>query len=150
MSLRYLEDYEVGLVTRSDSRLITKKEIIDFAKTWDPQPFHIDEEAARESIHGGLIACTAHIFAILSGLGTSMETKDAGLAALGFDEMRIHQPLRPGDIVYFAGECTGVRRCKTKPDRGIVESHSKLFNQRDELVFSMRSVYMVASRPQGG
>lgn len=148
MSLRYLEDYDVGLVVRSESRLITKEEIIEFAKIWDPQPFHIDEKAARASIYGGLIACTAHIFAILTGLGTNMETKDAGLGALEFDEMRIHQPLRAGDTVYFTGECTGVRRSKTKPDRGIVESLSKLFNQREELVFSMRSVYMLAAREQ--
>ena len=146
MSLRYIEDYEAGLVLKSHSRLVTSEEIIEFAKLWDPQPFHIDEEAACASIHGGIIACTAHIFAIITRLGAEMETKDAGLAALGFDEMRLHQPLRAGDTVYFTSECTAVRRSKTKPDRGIVETISRLFNQRDELLFSMQCVLMLASR----
>ena len=146
MSLRYIEDYEIGLVIKSHSRRVSSEEIIEFAKLWDPQPFHIDEEAARASIHGGIIACTAHIFAIITRLGAEMETKDAGLAALGFDEMRLHQPLRAGDTVYFTSECTAVRRSNTKPDRGIVETISRLFNQRDELLFSMQCVLMLASR----
>jgi acyl dehydratase len=150
VSLRYLEDYEVGLVIRSGRRLVTKEEIVDFAKSWDPQPFHIDEDAARASIHGGIIACTAHIFAIICRLGAEMETKDAGLAALGFDEMRIHQPLRAGDTVYFTAECTEVNRSRTKPDRGVVKTQSELFNQRNELVFSMCCTFMLASREAEG
>lgn len=148
MSLRYLDDYHVGLVLRSGRRTIPEQEIVDFARVWDPQPFHVDPEAARASIHGGIIACTGHIFSIVCRLGAEMETKDAGLAALGFDEMRIHRPLRAGDTVYFTGECTYVRRSETKPDRGVVKTVSTLFNQHDEPVFSMRCTFMLATRPQ--
>ena len=63
--------------------------------------------------------------------------------------MRVHQPLRDGDTVHLTSECTDVRRSKTKPDRGILEYHTRLFNQRDELVFSVRCTMMVASRPDG-
>ena len=146
MPLRYLEDYEPGLVIRSDSRLITEEEIIEFAKVWDRAPFHVDPEAARASIHGGIIACAAHIFAITCRLGHDMETGDAGLASLGFDELRMHQPLRAGDTVYYIGECIGARRSTTKPDRGVIEIYYKLFNQDDEMIFSMRCTFMIASR----
>ena len=94
--------------------LVTKKEIIDFARRWDPQPFHVDEEAARSSIYGGITACTAHIFAIVCRLDAEMETKLAGIAGLGFDEMRVHQPLRAGDTVHIMSECMDVRRSKSK------------------------------------
>jgi acyl dehydratase len=107
----------------------------------------VDEEAARSSIYGGITACTAHIFAIVCRLDAEMETKLAGLAGLGFDEMRVHQPLRDGDTVHLTSECTDVRRSKTKPDRGIVKIRTKLFNQRNELIFSLLATTMVASRP---
>jgi len=77
-----------------------------------------------------------------------METKLAGLTATEFDQVRVHQSLRPGDTAHLTSECTGGRRSKTKPDRGIAESHTKLFNQRDELVFSVRCTMMVAARPE--
>lgn len=145
--MRYLEDHHVGFVITSGKAEVTKQEIIDFARRWDPQPFHVDEEAARSSIYGGITACTAHIFAIVCRLDAEMETKLAGLAGLGFDEMRVHQPLRDGDTVHLTSECTDVRRSKTKPDRGIVKIRTKLFNQRNELIFSLLATTMVASRP---
>ena len=132
--MRYLEDHHVGHVITSGKAEVTKEEIIDFARRWDPQPFHVDEEAARSSIYGGITACTAHIFAIVCRLDAEMETKLAGLAGLGFDEMRVHQPLRAGDSVHITSECTDVRRSKTKPDRGIVWFEHLGFNQRDEIV----------------
>ena len=147
MPMRYLEDHHVGLVTTSGKTRVTKEEIIEFAQRWDPQPFHVDKEAARSSIYGGITACAAHIFAIACRLDAEMETKLAGLAGLGFDEMRVHDPLRPGDTVHLTSECTDVRRSKTKPDRGIVKIRTKLFNQRNELVFSLLATTMVASRP---
>ena len=146
MSLRYLEDYAVGLVVTSGEELVTKEAIVAFAKAWDPQPFHVDEDLAARSPYGGLIACTAHIFAITCRLGAKMENKDAGLAGLDFDEMRVHQPLRAGDTVHYQAECTAVRPSKTKPDRGIVHNHTRLFNQHEELVFSVRCTMMIASR----
>ncbi len=146
MPLRYLEDYEVGGVVRSGTRTVSKEEIIAFARTWDPQPFHTDEEAAKKSIYGGLTACTAHIFSVACVLGTEMDDRVAALAGLGFDEMRVHRPLRAGDTVYFTAECKEVRRSKTKPDRGIVRTFSTTWNQRDEAVFSLYCTMMVKSR----
>jgi acyl dehydratase len=147
--MRYLEDHYVGHVVTSGEAEVTKEEIVDFARRWDPQPFHVDEEAARASIYGGITACTAHIFAIVCRLDAGMETKLAGLAGLGFDEMRVHQPLHAGDVVYITSECMDVRRSKTKPDRGIVKIYTKLFNQRNELIFSLVATTLVASRSGG-
>ncbi len=146
MPLRYLEDYEVGGVVRSPSRLVTKQEIISFASTWDPQPFHTDEEAAKTSIYGGLVASTAHIFAVSCALGAETDDRVAALAGLGFDEMRVHRPLRADDSVYFTAECKEVRRSMTKPDRGIVRTFTTIWNQNDEEVFSLYCTMMVKSR----
>ncbi len=146
MPLRYLEDYEVGSSVRSNTRCVTQEEIIAFAKTWDPQPFHTDEAAAKESIYGGITACTAHIFSISCVLGAEMDDPVAALAGLGFDEMRVHRPLRAGDTVHFTAECTKARRSKTKPDRGIVTTFSHLWNQHDESIFSLYCTMMVKSR----
>jgi acyl dehydratase len=147
--LIFLEDFQVGLHRRSGTHRVSKEEIIDFARTWDPQPFHVDEEAARTSIYGGLVACSAHIFALFTRLANSMEPRAAALAALGFDELRTRQPLRAGDSVYFRSECLDVRRSRTKPDRGIVAGAGTLINQHGGIVFSAKTAFMVQCRDGG-
>ena len=144
--MKYLEDYQVGQSMRSEPYEVTSAEITEFAKKWDPQPFHTDEELARQSFYGGLTACSAHIFAVYTGLSTRLPQKTAAIAGLGFDELRVLQPLRAGDAVYLTTECLEVRRSRTKPDRGIVRSRGTLFNRKDEPVFSMISTFMVRCR----
>ncbi len=146
VSLLYLEDYQIGKQSRSITQTIPKEEIIRFASDWDPQPWHIDEEQAKNSIYGGITACTAHIFSIVCRLGANTEPKPAALAGLGFDNMQVHQPLRAGDTVYYVEECIGVRRSRSKPDRGIVKSRTSLFNQNDELIFTLDCSMMVWAR----
>jgi len=148
MSFYYLEDYEVGLSYESNPYTVSKEEIIDFAKQWDPQPFHIDEEAAKESIYGGLIAATAHMLALSCKLSNQLERKPAAIAGLGLDELRIHRPLRAGDTIRFVAQCTSVRRSETKPNLGIVHVSSKFINQDKEIVFTVRGGMMIKARPE--
>ncbi len=142
----FLEDYEAGQQLQIGGYHVPKEEVIAFATHWDPQPFHIDEEAAEATFYGGLTACSAHIFAIFCRLSNRLEKRAAALAALGFDEFRIPNPLRVGDTVRLLSECTAVRRSKTKPDRGIINFSVRLLNQNDEVVFSIKSTVMVRSR----
>lgn len=145
--LRYFDDYEIGQVLTSSELTISEEESIAFAKEWDPQPFHIDKAAAEASLYGGLTCCTAHIFSVTSKLGGLMRPKLAAIAGLGFRDMHVHLPMRPGDTVHFTTECTRLRRSKTKPDRGIIQTRTKLFNQREEVVFSSLCDMMVRTRP---
>ncbi len=143
----YYEDYIVDEnidipVTYS----VTKEEIVEMASRWDPQPFHIDEEAANNSMFGGLVASSAHIFPIFVWLGQQGGRDVAALSALGFDKMRLHAPLRPGDQISYQYHCVEKRLSKSKPHCGIVRSVSTMRNQRGEKVFTIEVVSLIATR----
>ena len=125
---------------------VDRGEIISYAREWDPQPFHLDDEAARQSVFGEITACTAHIFAILSKVSHQYEARADSMAALGFEEMRMQRPLRPGDIVHLENEVVAMRRSRSKPDRGIVSFLGRLINQEGEVVMSMKATSMVRAR----
>ena len=146
MSLRYFEDFAIGDLCESPSYVVSKQEVMQFAGEWDPQPFHIDEEFARQTMFGGVIACSAHIFAIFCKLSNQIEPRSAALAGLGFDEVRIPRPLRAGDTVRLTGRCIEARRSNTKPGCGIVASQVELTNQNGEIVFSTISRFMIQTR----
>lgn len=146
----YLEDYFAGRRSRSPHYHVRREEIIEFARRWDPQPFHVDEESARASVHGGLIACSAHIFAIFCHLSNGLPEKTAALAGLGFDEMRLLRPVRPGDVLHLESECVETRRSRSRPDRGVVRSRARLVNQRGEDVFSVISTFLIRARQGAG
>ena len=149
MEMLFLEDYQVGKVSRTGEMHVSADEIVQFACQWDPQPFHVDVEAARQSMHGGLIACSAHVFAVFTKLANTIEPQSAALAALGFDELRMVKPLRAGDRVSLSSECVEVRRSRSKPDRGIVRSMIKLTNHTGETVFTVISSFLVRARDGG-
>lgn len=143
----YLEDLSIGQQLKSPSYTVPRQESIDFAKHWDPQPFHIDEAAAKE-VYGNLTACSAYIFATFCKLGNQLY-KDGvvqAVAGLGFDEMRMHKPLFVEDTVYVISEFTDIRRSKSKPDRGIVRAINKMVDQNDEMIFSVYSTAMILAR----
>ena len=146
--IKYFEDYKVG----EDEPMhgvyeLTGEEIIEVGKRWDPQPFHIDEEAAASSMFGGLVAPSAHLFAIASWMATEMPHTTASVAGLGFDEMRIPNPARAGDRISGSAVCVATRESRSRPGVGIVTSQRHLRRQRDEVVFSVKSTYMVQKRP---
>ena len=97
----YFEDFEVGQKHPSHCYTVSKEEIIQFAKRWDPQPFHVDEAAAKASLFGGLTACSAHVFSIFCHMSQNWESGrvQQALASFGFDEMRMHKPVYAGDTL---------------------------------------------------
>ncbi len=147
MQLRYYEDYEVGQKFISDTYVVDETEIVEFSKKWDPQPFHIDEEAAIASIYGGLTAPSALIMAVASRLGNTIKPKIAALGALGMTDMEFPNPMRPGDTITLTSTVTQKRSSKTKPDRGIIHYTVRVANQNDEPVSTYRTKIMVAKRP---
>lgn len=144
----YFEDYRVGDEYKTVTYTVGKEEIIEFAKKWDPQPFHIDETAAAASIFGGLTACSAHIFALycITSQQWQLGVEQQALASLGFDEMRMHMPVYAGDTLYCNNKVEMVRASKSKPDRGIVATRCELVNQREEVVYSILSTYLMKRR----
>ena len=149
MSIMYFEDIEVGQKRiKSLTYQVKKEEIIEFARHWDPRSFHIDEAAAVSSVFGGLVACSAHIFSILSWFGTHGNRRTASMAALGFDELHMRHPVRPNDTLSCTFTCLEKHESRSKQDRGIVRTLASLFNQQSVEVFSAVITAMVAKRPR--
>lgn len=146
----YFDDYVVGDVQRGMSYTVEKQEVIDFATKWDPQIWHIDEEAAKASLFGGLTACSAHIFSIFCITSQQWESGviQQVIASLGFDEMRMHKPVYAGDTLQSTSTVELARLSKSKKDRGIVACRCALINQEGEAVFDILSSYLTARNPE--
>ncbi|HEY7350760.1 MAG TPA: MaoC family dehydratase [Ktedonobacterales bacterium] len=148
MSIRYFEDFHVGEIIVLGAAQVTAEEIITFAKQFDPQPFHLDPEQARDSIFGGLVASGWHTTGLFMRLlvdGLLRETISIG--SPGVDEVRWPRPVRPGDMLracFTVLECTP---SKSRPQMGILRSKCELFNQHDEVVMTLVGVHFVGRRP---
>ncbi len=146
--MRYYEDLEVGSISASDATyLVTEEEILEFGRRFDPQPFHVDRDAAAASEFGGLIASTVHIFAIHVSLGVKSSIRTAAISALGTSNMVNHAPVRPGDVLSHVNEVTDRRPSKSRPGVGIVTFRNTLSNQRGERVFSYENAALIRYRP---
>ena len=145
--LLYFEEAEIGAVFTAGPRLVTKDEIIQFAKQYDPVPRHLDEEAAARSIFGGLTASSAHTFAMFISLTPRLQPRLRVLAGMGWDELRLPNAVRPGDELDLETTVLEKRESKSKPDRGIVRNQIRLRNQRREPVLQAISTILVARRP---
>ena len=143
----YFEEAEIGAVFTTGPRLVTKDEIIHFAKQYDPVPRHIDEEAAARSIFGGLTASSAHTFAMFISLTPRLQPRLRVLAGMGWDELRLPNAVRPGDELDLETTVLEKRESKSKPDRGIVRNQIRVRNQRREFVLQAISTIFVARRP---
>ncbi|MCZ6783101.1 MAG: MaoC family dehydratase [Proteobacteria bacterium] len=143
----YFEDLEVGYRSRVGSYVLSADEIVGFARRWDPQPFHVDEEAARRSLYKGLTASSLHLFAICTRLFFDHPDRIAVLAMLGKDEIRFPHPARPGDELGYDTECIEARASRSKPDCGIVTLADTVENQRGETVLTQKVTLLVARRP---
>ena len=145
--MKYFEDVQVGETTRFGRYEVTRDEILEYARQFDPQPFHLDEEAARRSMFGGLIASGWHTGAMFMRMVCdSMGTDAATSGALGFDDLKWTKPVRPGDVL----SVESVVREKVesrRPDRGTVKIESRISNQRGEAVMSLVSLVIYLRRP---
>jgi acyl dehydratase len=136
MTERYLEDYAVGQSFDSSRPLRMDAERIKaFAAEFDPQPFHLDEEAARGSIFQGLAASGWHTASVTMRLMVESDLKPAGgILGLGFEEFRWPRPVRPGDELRIESEVLEVRPSKSRSDQGLIKVRTTTLNQDGEAV----------------
>lgn len=145
---RYWEDYEVGRKYPLGSTTFTEQEIVAFGREFDPQSFHVDAEAARQSPFGGLIASGWHVAAKVMRLYVDNHVDPrTALGSPGLDELRWLKPVRPGDTLTGWVECAGKSPSRSKPDLGIVQAHWQVFNQKGEVVMTTKGINMVRRRP---
>jgi len=149
--MRYFEDFIVGSkVTMPGRYSFSEEEIVEFAARWDPQPFHVDKSAAAESMFGGLVACSSHIItASISIAAADRDTGAAAVSALGFREIKLFSPVRPGDTVRSVEEVLESRLSKSHAGCGIVVFLNSIFNQRDELVIRFEGAALIKCRAVG-
>ena len=148
MTVHYLEDFAAGQVFSTGRLRVDKAELIAFAKQYDPQPFHTDEEAARNSPFQGLAASGWHTAALTMRLMVDGEFKPAGgILGVGFDDLSWPRPVRPGDELHAKSEVLEVRPSKSRPDRGMIRARTTTFNQNDEPVMMFTGNLLVPRRP---
>ena len=137
--MRFFEDFGVGEVVEFGDRLVTADEIVAFAKEWDPQPFHVDPEAAKDSQIGELIASGWHTGCLLMRMMCDAYLLDsASEGAPGVDEIRWLKPVRPGDRLRARRTTLSARVSRSRPQIGIVEFDYQVANQNGEAVLTMR------------
>ena len=135
MTTHYLEDFMPGEKFASGQLKVERERIKSFAAEFDPQPFHVNEEAARESLFKGLAASGWHTAAMTMRLLVESELKPAGgILGVGFDEFRWPNPVRPDDTLHLEIEVLEVRPSRSRPDQGILKVKTTTLNQRDEPV----------------
>ena len=148
MSERYLEDFETGQTFSSGRIRIDADRIKCFAAEFDPQPFHLDERAATDSIFRGLAASGWHTAAITMKLLVESDLKPAGgIVGAGFDEFRWPLPVRPGDQLHVESEILDVRTSKSRPHQGLVKVRTTTKNQKGEAVQVSVGNLVVPRRP---
>ena len=146
--MRYFEDFKIGEVTEVGPVDVTEDEIVEFATRYDPQPFHIDPEAAKSSPFGGLIASGWHTTALFMGMFVRDILLDsASLGSPGIEELRWTAPVRPGDRLVGRSTITDVRPSETNPNRGTVFTTNEAFNQDGERVLIFKARGFFARRP---
>jgi len=135
MSRRYLEDFTVGQTFGSGRLRVDKEQIKAFAAEFDPQPFHLDENAARDTIFRGLAASGWHTAALTMRLLVDSEIEPAGgIVGAGFDEFRWPRPVRPGDELHIESEVLEVRPSRSRSNQGLIKVRTTTLNQKDEAV----------------
>jgi acyl dehydratase len=148
MTGRYLEDFAVGQTFRSGRLRIDRERIKTFAAEFDPQPFHLDEDAARNTIFGGLAASGWHTAAVTMRLLVESDLKPAGgIVGAGFDEFRWPRPVRPGDELRIESEVLEVRPSRSRPNQGMIKVRTTTLNQNDETVQVIVGSLVVPRRP---
>jgi acyl dehydratase len=148
MTKQYLEDFAAGQVFTSNRLQVAKQEILAFASKFDPQPYHIDEEAARKSVFKGLVASGWHTAAVTMQLLVDSEFQPAdGILGQGLEELSWPRPVRPGDELRVQTEVLEVRASKLRDDRGAIRVRCTTVNQKDQPVQIFTATLLVMCRP---
>ena len=146
--LRYAEDYRPGDAFDLGHYDMTREEILEFARRWDTQPFHIDEEAAKASPYGGIIASGWHTgLVMLNLMQRGFICLETSMGSPGSDETRFYKPVRPGDRLHGRVDVHEMRVSRSRPEMGLVKNTATLTNQKGEVVFTMKSTALFRTRP---
>ncbi len=147
MNDRYFDDFQMGDQFASGGITITESQILDFALRFDPQPFHIDKEAAVDSPYCGLIASGFHTLSLAFRAFYDADViKRCSLGSPGLDELRWLKPVRPGDTLRVEGEVKNTRASKSQPDRGILHMAYEVKNQTGEIVMTFTAIHILRRR----
>jgi acyl dehydratase len=148
--MRYYEDLVVGTVTKSERTYeVTREEVIEFASKYDPQPFHLDDDAAAKTHFGRLSASGWHTGAMVMRMmveGWSTQEPTASLGSPGVDELRWKKPVYPGDTLRVESELISKRRMNSRREMGLTKTRQTVYNQNDEIVMTMVSNGLVKVR----
>lgn len=145
----YLEDFAVGQLFRGGRMRVDKEKIFAFAREFDPQPYHLDEEAALHSPFAGLAASGWHTAAMTMRLLVDGEFRPAGgILGVGFEELSWPRAVRPGDELRVESEVLGLRPSKTRDDRGLIRVKMTTYNQNNDVVQVFTGNLLVQRRPQ--
>ena len=149
--MQYFEDLEVGQSTHYGSYEVTREEVLEFARKYDPQPFHLSDEAAAKTHFGRLSASGWHTCAmVMAVIARHFGTEGlAGLGSPGIDELRWLKPVYPGDILNVSGTIVEMRPSQSKPDIGSFRTAMEITNQDGDPVMRYVSIILVRRRPQG-
>ena len=143
---RKFEDLAVGEERRSASRTVSLEEMVEFAQKYDPQWFHADPEAARESSFGEIVASGVYVLAIWRQLDHEMNSDIDFVCGIGFDDFRLENALRPGDTVTADSRIMELIPSKSRADRGTAITQYRLLNQKGETVLRFKSINLVHRR----
>ena len=146
----YLDDLELGSETHFGSCEVTREEVLDFARKYDPQPFHLSDEAAAKTHFGRLAASGWHTCAMVMGVIARHVVKEeqAGLGSPGIDELRWLKPVYPGDTLHVRSTIVEIRPSRSKPDIGSFRSATVVTNQDGLPVLTFTSIVLMRRRPQ--
>ena len=146
--IRWFEDYVPGSVHELGRVEVDLEELLAFGRRFDPQPFHVDAQAAAQSNFGGLIASGWHTAAMMMRLlALNFLCPESSLGAPGIDELRWPRPVRPGDVLSVRVTVMEARRSQSKPDRGIIHSLIEVLNQNGEVAMTCKPTNLVRCRP---
>ena len=148
----FYEDLAIGTTRNFGAYEVTREEVMEFASKYDPQPFHLDDEAAAQTHFGRLSASGWHTCSMTMRMMVEnmMNEKSAGLGSPGVDQLRWKKPVYPGDTLRCETEVIEKRRSASRPEMGIFKSRIRTFNQNDEIVLEMVSNALIRTRnPEG-
>ncbi len=151
MAERYLDDFEVGERFRGVGITVSEAQVLDFALAYDPQPFHINKEAAAASSYGGLIASGFQTLALgFRSFYQAGVINHSSLGSPGLDELRWLKPVRPGDTLHTEVEVKSTRASRSKPDRGVLHLAWEVKNQTGEVVMTLTGIHLLRRRAADG
>jgi acyl dehydratase len=146
----FFEDLAVGQHFETEAVSVSEADIVAFARQFDPQYFHLDPGAAAKSAFGGLVASGLHTLALTMRLFFDLNLWErAIIASPGMEDVRWLVPLRPGDTMRSVVEVSALQRSRSKPDRGVVSTIHRAFNQHDQVIFTMTCQHLVRMRSSG-